>query len=139
MDVKNLGLALSLLVAVSLCSCATTGATTVGQQVHGGIKYTLYKDSRFSRVEKGKDGSLMYDSPELTVSCTQGRLNVNGVNVGMVKSGDHVEVTEYQTVLVNGQIVADNTTGSAANQQRLQQSKFEVTVDPETLRQTRQE
>jgi len=99
-------------------------------QVHGGIRYTLHEDSRFSRVEKGKNGSLMYDSPELTMSCENGRLRINGVDAGPVKTGDHVEVTEMQTVLVNGERRGDMTTGAELNRQRLQQSKLQVETQP---------
>lgn len=95
-------------------------------QTHGGIHYKLHEDTRFSRVEKGKNGSLMYDSPELTMSCENGKLKVNGVDAGPVKPGDRVEVTDTQIVLVNGQPRGDVTTGSELNRQRIQQSKLEV-------------
>jgi len=115
--------------ALCLTGSLVLGCTTTMRSpymTHGGIRYTLHEDTRFSRVEKGKNGSLMYDSPELTVQCENGRLHVNGVDSGPVKPGDHVEVTDTQIVLVNGEHRGDMTTGSELNRQRLQQSKLEV-------------
>ncbi|WP_437228485.1 hypothetical protein SH661x_000933 [Planctomicrobium sp. SH661] len=117
-------LAAGLLVLGAASACTSLSKTAY--QTHGGIKYTLHEDTRFSRVEKGKNGSLMYDSPELTMSCENGRLVVNGVHVGNVNPGDHVEVTDTQMVLVNGQPRGDMTTGSELNRQRIKQSKLEA-------------
>lgn len=108
----------------SLKSSARVGSSA--EQTHGGIKYSLHQDTRFVRVDKGKNGSLSYDSPELSMTCENGRLVVNGVFCGPVKPGDHVEVTETQMVLVNGERRGDITTGSEINRQRIQQSKLEV-------------
>ncbi|SFJ67473.1 hypothetical protein [Planctomicrobium piriforme] len=105
-------------------SCSST--MTARHQTHGGIRYTIAPDERFNRVEKGKNGSLMYDSPELTVVCENGQLKINGVPCGQVNKGDHVEITDVFTVMVNGQQRGDNFTGSTQNKQRLQQSKIQV-------------
>ncbi|WP_437188063.1 hypothetical protein SH668x_001492 [Planctomicrobium sp. SH668] len=112
-----------LFILVSAFSCAAFRAP---YQTHGGVRYTLYEDNRFSKVEKGKDGRLMYDSPELTMSTENGRIYVNGVDCGPVKPGDHVEVTDTQMVLVNKERRGDITTGAAENRERIKQSKFEV-------------
>jgi len=113
-------------VAALAVTSACKSLQTSSNQLHGGIRYTLHEDTRFSRVEKGKNGSLMYDSPELTVNCENGKLRINGVDAGTVKPGDHVEVTDTQVVLVNGEHRGDVTTGAALNRQRLQQSKLEA-------------
>lgn len=115
-----------ILAALSITSACKSLHQIPSNGVHGGIKYTLHEDTRFSRVEKGKNGSLMYDSPELTVQCENGKLRINGQDAGTVKAGDHVEVTDTQMVLVNGEHRGDVTTGAAQNRQRLQQSKMEV-------------
>lgn len=115
----------ALTLAALLCMFSCTGMRSA-YQTHGGVRYTLHEDTRFSRVEKGKNGSLMYDSPELTMICEEGKLKVNGVDAGPVKPGDHVEVTDTQMVLVNGEHRGDSTSGAALNRQRLQQSKLEA-------------
>jgi hypothetical protein len=120
----------ALLVCSLFASCTSLKSSTrtggVVEQTHGGIKYTLHQDPRFVRVDKGKNGSLSYDSPELSMTCENGRLVVNGVYCGPVKPGDHVEVTDTQIVRVNGEHRGDITTGSDINRQRIQQSKLEV-------------
>lgn len=115
---------LAILGGLAFSSCSSLGV----QQTHGGVKYTIKPDSRSHRVEKGKDGSLMYDSPELTVQCTDGRLVINGEPAGTVKKGDHVEITDLGTVLVNGQRRGDTMTGYAKNKERIQQAKHEWMV-----------
>jgi hypothetical protein len=112
--------ALMLTLSVGLSSCA---ALTMSQQMHGGIRYTIYPDARDHRIEKGKNGSLMYDSPELTVVSANGQLKINGIDCGPVKKGDHVEITEECTVTVNGQYRGDMTTGARENSQRLKESE----------------
>lgn len=122
--------AIALLTVGLVASCSSLKSSSraggVAEQTHGGIKYSLHQDTRFVRVDKGKNGSLSYDSPELSMTCENGRLVVNGVFCGPVKPGDHVEVTETQIVLVNGERRGDITTGSEINRQRIQQSKLEV-------------
>lgn len=117
-------LAFAILGGLAISSCSPLGF----KQTHGGVKYTIQPDTRSHRVEKGKDGSLMYDSPELTVQCTGGQLVINGEPAGDVKKGDHVEITNLGTVLVNGQRRGDTMTGYAKNKQRIQQARHEWTV-----------
>lgn len=113
-----------ILMLFMVTSCRSV--MTSSRQTHGGIKYTIAPDERFHRVEKGKNGSLMYDSPELTVVCENGMLKINGQQAGPVQKGDHVEITDTFQVMVNGQHRGDVTTGHTENKQRIQQSKFEV-------------
>ncbi len=111
------------LLVLSAVSCRSVMETS---QFHGGIKYTIAADERFHRIEKGKNGSLMYDSPDLTVLCENGRLKINGQDAGAVEKGDHVMVTDSFQVMVNGKPRGNSMTGYSENQQRIQQSKFEV-------------
>jgi len=113
---------LALYLAGTSLSCASMVSA---RSMHGGIRYTIAPDQRKHRIEKGKNGSLMYDAPDLTVLSENGRLNINGVDCGPVKKGDHVEITDTYMVQVNGEYRGDNTTGSAENQQRLNQSKMQ--------------
>lgn len=106
-------------------SCQSLPSIT-WRQSHGGIKYSIDRDIRANRIEKGKDGSLMYDSPELTVVCEAGKLTINGIPAGDVKKGDHVEITDLGTVLVNGQRRGDVMTGYHQNKKRIQQASHEV-------------
>lgn len=107
-----------------ICACtlviAGCASLTTAQQEHGGIRYSFPRDLKSARVEKARDGGLMYDSPQLTVDCRNGQLTVNGVNCGPVKEHDHVEVTDLGTVLVNGQRRADSSTGAQPNRKRIE-------------------
>lgn len=116
------GLAMVTLLASASCQ----SMVGVSRSTHHGIRYTIAPDQRFSRIEKGKNGSFLYDSPELTVLCEQGRLKINGQDAGPVQKGDHVEVNESLQVLVNGKERGNVMTGYSENQQRIQQSKLEV-------------
>jgi hypothetical protein len=111
---------LALTMAGGLTSCT---ALAVSQQMHGGIRYTIFPDARDHRIEKGKNGSLMYDSPELTVVSANGQLKINGIDCGTVKKGDHVEITEECMVKVNGDYRGDVTTGARENSQRIKESQ----------------
>jgi len=109
---------LILLGAGSSCASLTTWNGT-----HEGVKYTIHKDQRDHRIERGKNGRLLYDSPELTVTSENGQLRVNGQLAGAVKTGDHVEVTELGTVLVNNERRGDKMTGRQEMQRRITASK----------------
>ena len=112
---------------LTLCACQAVPSMT-WNETHGGIKYSIDRDLRFNRIEKGKDGSLLYDSPELTVVCQQGHLTINGVDSGSVQKGDTVQITEFGTVNVNGQRRGDQMTGAWENQKRVKQTKHEWVV-----------
>ncbi|HWL07629.1 MAG TPA: hypothetical protein VNQ76_04435 [Planctomicrobium sp.] len=108
-------------------SCRSAALQSSASQTHGGIKYSISPDQRSHRIEKGKSGSLMYDSPELTVLSENGQLQINGQPAGPINKGDHLQITDSFQVFVNGQPRGNNMTGYTENQQRIQQSKFEVT------------
>jgi|GEM_PF-2407164 len=117
------GLCCALAMAGSISSCKSMMSGMQTTQTHGGVKYTIQPDERFHRIEKGKNGSLMYDSPELTVVSENGHLQINGQNAGPIKKGDHVQITDSFQVMVNGQPRGNNMTGYHENQQRIHQSK----------------
>lgn len=106
------------LVAVVAASCSS-----VWRRQHDGIRYTIHTDQRYHRIEREKEGRLMYDSPELTVVSENGRLVINGKDCGAVQKGDHVEVTDLGTVLVNGVRRGDPQTGQRENEQRVRETK----------------
>ncbi|WP_437206019.1 hypothetical protein [Planctomicrobium sp. SH664] len=118
--------ALLLALTALASSCASPWRASKTNSMHGGIHYKIDPDRRNHRVEKSKDGRLMYDSPELTVICEKGRININGVDCGAVAQGDRVEITDLQTVLVNGERRGDCMTGHQANAQRLRQRKQSI-------------
>lgn len=99
--------------AVTLVSSCTSSVMT-----HGGVRYSIKPDTRLHRIEKGANGRLMYDSPELTVLVDGGRLVINGTDCGAVAEKDHVEITDLGTVLVNGQRRGDSLTGTHGNVDR---------------------
>ncbi len=122
------GVLMRLLLAGALAGGAVSCTAMQSGQMHGGIKYSIHPDSRLHRIEKGKDGSLMYDSPELTVNVQQGHMTINGQDAGPVKQGDHVEITELGEVKINGRHRGDVMTGYQQNKQRIQQAAHEWTV-----------
>ena len=111
---------LSLAVAISSCNTFTWSGT------HGDVRYSIHRDLRQHAIVKGKNGSLMYDSPELVVLCENGQLMVNGEAAGQVSAGDLVEITEIGTVLVNGQRRGDKLTGHAKMHERIEQAKIHM-------------
>ena len=114
---------LTLVVLASLMSAPSCASLTTWQGTHAGIKYSIHKDQRDHRIERNRDGRLMYDSPELTVVSESGQLSVNGQPAGPLAKGDHVEVTSLGTVLVNGQRRGDKMTGRPEMQARIERSK----------------
>ncbi len=116
----------ALAVTVLMITASCQSVVGPARMSHDGIRYTIAQDQRFSRIEKGKSGSFLYDSPELTVLVDQGRLKINGQDAGPVQKGDHVEVNDMLQVTVNGKERGNVTTGYSENQQRIQQSKLEI-------------
>ncbi|MCA8999391.1 MAG: hypothetical protein KDA80_20520 [Planctomycetaceae bacterium] len=112
-----LGAAMLLLAT----SCASSGIYNAGMYKgrHGGIKYTIQPDKRMHHVEKGKNGRLTYDSAELVVVAEDERLKINGQDCGPLSEGDHLEITDIGTVLVNGERRGDSMTNSRVNRARL--------------------
>lgn len=108
-----------IMVITLLPSCSSLTWTGT----HAGIRYSIHRDKRTHAIVKGKDGSLMYDSPELIVNCEMGKLIINGEECGAISEGDLVEVTELGTVLVNGQRRGDKMTGNEQMQSRIRQAK----------------
>lgn len=115
----RIGFFIALLLAMLTPSCSSLTWTGT----HDGIRYSIHRDKRTHAIVKGKDGSLMYDSPELVVNCEMGKLVINGQESGTISEGDLVEVTELGTVLVNGQRRGDKLTGNAEMQDRIKQAK----------------
>lgn len=110
----------TLLCLMLAAGCTSMNSTLTRREDHGGIRYSFPRSALNSRVEKSRDGGLMYDSPELTVDARNGQLLVNGVDCGPLREKDHVEVTDLNTVLVNGQRRGDSSTGATQNRQRVQ-------------------
>lgn len=111
-----------IVLAIVGCCLALPACASLTGQSHGGIRYSIQPDKRSHRVEKGKDGRLMYDSPELTVIVDRGQMTINGQPGGPVNTGDHVEITDLGTVLVNGERRGDTTTG----RQRPERIEYQV-------------
>lgn len=111
---------LCLTIGASGCNSLTWTGT------HAGVRYSIQRDKHTHHIVKGKDGSLMYDSPELIVLCEAGRLVINGESCGTVSEGDLVEITDLGTVLVNGQRRGDRLTGNEKLQSRLQAARTQV-------------
>lgn len=118
---QKLIVASALAGLMTICSCTSTSSMLRDQ--HGGIRYTIHPDKRFHRIEKGSNGRLIYDSPELVVTVEHHQININGKNVGPVKQGDHIEITDLGTVLVNGEHRGDVMTNYRENERRLQARK----------------
>lgn len=110
--------ALALATAAATVSCRSVWTST-----HGGVKYSIHGDQKFHRIEREKNGRLMYDSPELTVVSENGRLLINGQDSGPVNQGDHVVVSDIGTVLVNGERRGDTQTGKQENARRIRQAQ----------------
>lgn len=117
---KTLIVASALAGLLTTCSCT---ATSMLRDQHGGVRYTIHPDQRFHRIEKGSNGRLIYDSPELVVTVENQQLNINGKNAGPVNKGDHVEITDLGTVTVNGEHRGDVMTNYKENARRLQARK----------------
>jgi len=113
----------SMILLVLLGLTASCSSLTTWNGTHAGIRYTIHKDPRNHRIERGESGRLLYDSPELTVSTENGMLWINGHNAGNVEKGDHVEITSYGTVLVNDERRGDTSTGRDEMKKRLEMSK----------------
>ncbi|TWT49923.1 hypothetical protein KOR42_37410 [Thalassoglobus neptunius] len=112
------------LVSGSVLAVSTVGCNALTWNgTHHGIRYSIHRDLRNHSIVKGKDGSLMYDSPELVVLSENGKLMINGVESGEVSEGDLVKITDLGTVLVNGQRRGDKLTGHAELQKRLKQGQ----------------
>jgi hypothetical protein len=111
------------ILAVTLVAVVAASCSSVWRRQHDGVRYTIHTDPRSHRIEREKEGRLMYDSPELTVVCENGRLVINGKDCGAVHKGDHVEVTDLGTVLVNGERRGDTQTGQRENDQRIHKTK----------------
>lgn len=115
----QIGFVIAIVLAMLTPSCSSLTWTGT----HDGIRYSIHRDKRTHAIVKGKDGSLMYDSPELIVNCEMGKLVINGQQCGSISDGDLVEVTELGTVLVNGQRRGDKLTGHEEMQSRIMQAK----------------
>ena len=96
----------------------TSSCTSV--MTHGGVSYKIAPDKRPHHIEKGADGRMMYDSPELTVISENGNLTINGQPAGAVNPGDKVEITDLGTVLVNGQRRGDTMMGHQQITERIE-------------------
>lgn len=103
-----------------LCGCLlmSVSCSSVWVGTHNGVRFTVHQDHRWSRIDNGK-GQFTYDSPELTVTAENGRLVINNEDAGELNPGDHVQITDLGTVLVNGQRRGDAFTGEEALKERL--------------------